>query len=59
MKVNGETVSTGVNAMSLHKVDGEWKITSIADTAQAWLGSGVAGVDGLGELEMMRKKQEK
>ena len=59
MKVNGEVVSRGVNAISLHKVEGEWKITSIADTAPALPGSGVAGADGLDELELMRKNQGK
>ena len=59
MTINGEMVSTGMNAISLHKVDDEWKITSVADTAQALLGSGVAGVHGLDVLELLRKNQEK
>ncbi len=35
IKLDGQVVSEGVNAISLHKVDGQWKITSISDTAPA------------------------
>jgi hypothetical protein len=30
---DGTLVAVGCNAITLHKISGEWKITSIADTA--------------------------
>ena len=30
--VDSEVARAGTNAISLHKIDGEWKITSISDT---------------------------
>jgi len=35
-----EVVSVGMNAISLHKINGSWKITSISDTAAPVSGSG-------------------
>ena len=33
IKIDSKLVAVGCNAITLHKVAGEWKITSIADTA--------------------------
>lgn len=35
VKVDGKVISVGYNAISLHKMAGDWKITSISDTAAA------------------------
>ena len=35
--LNGQVISEGVNAISWHKVGGEWKITCVSDTAPAVL----------------------
>jgi len=31
--VDGKLVAVGCNGITLHKIDGEWKVTSISDTA--------------------------
>lgn len=34
VKIDGKVAMAGTNALSLHNIDGKWKITSISDTAQ-------------------------
>jgi hypothetical protein len=34
VKLDGNVISVGMNVISLHKIEGRWKITSIADTAK-------------------------
>ena len=33
IEIDGQLVAVGCNVMSLHKMAGEWKITSVSDTA--------------------------
>jgi hypothetical protein len=34
VKLDGNVISVGMNVICLHKIEGRWKITSIADTAK-------------------------